>query len=88
MAWSWRIQKASVEQVILFPSEISYNAYIAEMARRGEPCELLQTNYNDDGTVQALVRKRYNHNAFLSNGDRNAMLETDGEVDSDADIQN
>ncbi len=92
MAYSWRIEKAAVEQLISFPSKICFNAYFAEMARKGEPCELLQTDDQPDGTVTALVRKRYNQNEFLRAADREAILTTNhfepNEVIPDANIQN
>lgn len=69
MAYSWKIIKAAIEQVVLFPSKLTLNAYFSELARKGEPYEIVRKTCNDDGTVTVVVRKRYNQNEFLGSAD-------------------
>lgn len=74
MAYSWKIMRAAVEQEILFHTHREYKNYIAGMKRKGIPYQVMGKVAHDDGTVTALVRKRYNpQNAFLEGqpaGDR------------------
>lgn len=69
MAWSWKILKAAVEQVILFPSKQCFDDYVAKLREKGEPCEVISYTFNNDGTFSAVMRKRYNQNAFLKSDD-------------------
>lgn len=74
MGYNWQILRAAVEQEILFPSVKSYGDYIDSMERKGMPFQVLSSKVSDNGTVVALIRKRYNPgNAFLRSqpaGDR------------------
>ena len=65
MAYRWKILRAAVEQEILFPSTLDFENYVDGMGRKGEPCEVFQKKENADGTVTAILRKRYNNNEFL-----------------------
>lgn len=66
MARDWHIVRAAVEQEILFPSRKSFDNYINDMTRKGQPFEVWDVKDNEDGTVSAFMRKRYNpQNAFL-----------------------
>lgn len=66
MAYGWKILKAAVEQEILFPNMESFDACIKRLSQRNEPFQVLSAVQNEDGTVTALMRKRYNpQNAFL-----------------------
>lgn len=65
MSWSWTIQKAAVEQEILFPSKNCYKGYIETLTRREEPYEVVRETENPDGTLLVIMRKRYNNNFFL-----------------------
>lgn len=65
MGYSWKIQKAAVEQEIQFPSEEVYVKYIAGFIRREEPFEIVDEKENEDGTYTVIMRKRYNNNAFF-----------------------
>ena len=69
MSWSWRILRGAVEQEILFPSEACYAAYIEKLTAADEPFEVVEKTANEDGTVVALMRKRYNQNLFLPSGE-------------------
>ena len=71
MAYRWKILRAAVEQEILFPSAWDFEIYVEGLGRKGEPCEVFQKRENADGTVTAILRKRYNNNEFLLlQGDR------------------
>lgn len=69
MAYNWKILKAAVEQVVLFPSEWSFRAYFTELAKKGAPYEIVSKATNDDGTMTVVVRKQYNQNEFLGSAD-------------------
>lgn len=70
MAYNWKIIKAAVEQVVLFPSKLAFQAYFTELAKRsGGRYELISKTENDDGTVTVVVRKPYNQNEFLGSAD-------------------
>ena len=66
MAYRWSILKAAVEQQILFPTKTCYDEYIRTLTIKGEPFEVHSVAENPDGTVTAVMRKRYNNNAFLA----------------------
>lgn len=66
MAYRWSILKAAVEQQILFPNKACYDEYIRALTIKGEPFEVYPVTENPDGTVTAVMRKRYNNNAFLA----------------------
>ncbi len=66
MAYSWKILKAAVEQEILFPSESCFGRYVHDLTVKGEYFEVTSVNHNEDGTITAVFRKRYNNNAFLA----------------------
>lgn len=65
MAYKWNIQKAAVEQEILFPARTIYESYIAGLQSREEPFEVLSEIENEDGSLTVVMRKRYNGNAFF-----------------------
>lgn len=65
MAYSWKILRASVEQEILFPSKLSFEAYIDMLERKQEPYRIMKQIDNNDGTVTVTMRKRYNNTIFL-----------------------
>lgn len=65
MSWSWKIQKAAVEQEILFPSEKVYEDYLAKLIGREEPFEIVDETKNEDGTYTVVMRKKYNNNPFF-----------------------
>ena len=65
MGYRWTILRASVEQEILFPSKLSLEAYIEVLERKKEPYQIIGQTDNEDGTVTAIMRKRYNNNDFL-----------------------
>lgn len=65
MAYSWKILRASVEQEILFPSKLSFEAYIDMLEQKKEPYQIMKQTDNEDGTVTVTMRKRYNNNIFL-----------------------
>lgn len=66
MSYGWRIMRAAVEQEILFLTHRDYKNYIVGMKRKGIPYQVMSKVEHDNGTVTALVRKRYNpQNAFL-----------------------
>ena len=70
MAYSWKIEQAAVEQVIMFPSEYVYKAYLHELKRKEVPHEIIDFRNNDDGSIRAVIRKRYNQNDFMASSDR------------------
>lgn len=70
MAYSWRIEQAAVEQLILFPSAIVYKAYLSELNRKQVPYEVIDCRNNQDGSVRAIIRKCYNQNDYLSSFNR------------------
>lgn len=61
--------KAAVEQVILFPSKQCFDDYVEKLRKKGEPCEVVSYTIHNDGTFGAVMRKRYNGNAFLRSDD-------------------
>ena len=67
MLWhiSWTILRTSVEQEILFPSELCFDSYIESLNRKDEPYEIISKIVNEDGTMTVVMRKRYNNNRFL-----------------------
>ena len=66
MAYNWKIQRAAVEQEILFPNMDSFDDCLKRLIQRNEPFQVLSAVQNEDGTVTVLMRKRYNpQNAFL-----------------------
>lgn len=70
MGYGWKILKAAVEQVILFPSKLAFQAYFSGLAQKHAGVyEIVKKTYNDDGTVTVVVRKPYNQNEFLSSAD-------------------
>lgn len=69
MGYGWKILKAAVEQVILFPSEWSFRAYFTELVQKGAPYEIVRKSVNNDGTITVVVRKQYNQNEFLGSAD-------------------
>lgn len=69
MAYNWKIVKAAVEQIILFPSEQVFETYCCKLTCKQEPFEIKGKKINPDGTVTAIFRKRYNQNDFLSLSD-------------------
>lgn len=60
MAHNWSIIRAAVEQEILFPSQKALNDYIAKLEAADFPHQLIRSTVQEDGTVVALMRKRYN----------------------------
>lgn len=69
MGYGWKILKAAVEQVVLFPSLLSLQAYVDGLCRKGEPYEIVRRTDNEDGSVTVVIRKRYNQNEFLGSAD-------------------
>lgn len=69
MAYNWKILKAAVEQVVLFPSVLSFKAYVDGLCRKGEPYEIVSKTENEDGSLTVVIRKRYNQNEFLYSAD-------------------
>ena len=69
MAYGWKIQKAAVEQVILFPLVLCLRAYVDGLCRKGEPYEIISKTTNEDGSITVVIRKRYNQNEFLGSAD-------------------
>ena len=67
MGNTWRILKAAVEQEILFPSEKCYKDYLAKLNQKNEPYEIIGATINLNGSVVAVMRKRYNNNLFFGN---------------------
>ena len=65
MGYNWKILRASVEQEILFPSKLSFKAYIDVLERKEEPYQIIKQTDNEDGTVTVIMRKRYNNNEFF-----------------------
>lgn len=65
MSWSWKIQKAAVEQEILFPSEKVYEDCLAKLIGKEEPFEIVDEKENADGTYTVIMRKKYNNNPFF-----------------------
>lgn len=71
MGYGWKILKAAVEQVILFPSKLAFQAYFADLAQKcAGKYEIVSKAENDDGTVTVVVRKPYNQNEFLYSADQ------------------
>lgn len=60
MAHNWSIIRAAVEQEILFPSQEALDHYIAQLEVEDFPHQLIRSTAKEDGTVVALMRKRYN----------------------------
>ncbi len=69
MGYGWKILKAAVEQVILFPSVLSFKAYADGLCRKGETYEIVSKTENEDGSLTVVIRKRYNQNEFLGSAD-------------------
>lgn len=69
MAYSWKIIKAAVEQVIQFPSEASLRDYVAKLCDRKHTYEIVSKEKNEDGTLTVVMRKQYNNNEFLGSAD-------------------
>lgn len=65
MGYTWTIQKAAVEQEILFPSTQNYNEYKKKLERKDEPYQVMSESLQTDGSIIVTMRKRYNNNAFL-----------------------
>lgn len=72
MGRNWKIQKAAVEQEVLFPSKKVFQEYLNGLNKKEEPYEIISESYNEDNSVTVVIRKRYNFNAFLYRGKRNA----------------
>ena len=70
MAWNWKIQRAAVEQEILFPAKEVYDSYVGKLEKSGEPFEVVSKKQNQDGSITAVMRKRYNNNLFLRNDEK------------------
>lgn len=60
MPRNWTIIRAAVEQEILFPSQKALDDYIAKLEADNFPHQLIHSTVQEDGTVVALMRKRYN----------------------------
>ena len=60
MARNWLILRAAVEQEILFPSQKALDDYVAKLEVENFPHQLIRSTVKEDGTVVALMRKRYN----------------------------
>lgn len=69
MAYSWKIIKAAVEQVIQFPSEQSLRDYVTRLCNRHDTYEIVSKKQNEDGTLTVVMRKQYNNNEFLGSAD-------------------
>lgn len=69
MAYSWKIIKAAVEQVIQFPSEASLRDYVTKLCDRKHTYEIVSKEQNEDGTLTVVMRKQYNNNEFLGSAD-------------------
>lgn len=69
MAYSWKIIKAAVEQVIQFPSEASLRDYVTKLCSRKQSYEIVSKTQNEDGTMTVVMRKQYNNNEFLGSAD-------------------
>ena len=69
MAYSWKIIKAAVEQVIQFPSEASLKDYVTKLCSRKQCYEIVSKTQNEDGTMTVVMRKQYNNNEFLGSAD-------------------
>ena len=69
MGYKWTIQKAAVEQEILFPDEKVYEEYLAGLIRKKEPFEVVEEIENEGGTYTVVMRKRYNNNPFFRKED-------------------
>lgn len=65
MAYRWKILRSAVEQEILFPSRKNYEDYKADLDKKKEPFEVVCEKDLADGSVVAIMRKRYNYTAFL-----------------------
>lgn len=65
MSWSWKIQKAAVEQEILFLSEDVYENYLAKLIAKEESFEIVNEKANEDGTYTVVMRKEYNNTPFF-----------------------
>lgn len=71
MGYGWKIVKAAVEQVVLFPSKLAFQVYFSALAQKyGGTYEIVNKTENDDGTVTVVVRKPYNQNEFLYSADQ------------------
>ena len=70
MGYGWKILKAAVEQVVLFPSQLAFQAYCSGLAQKcGGTYEIVSKTENDNGTVTVVLRKPYNQNEFLYSAD-------------------
>lgn len=67
---------AAVEQVILFPSSYVYKAYLHELNRKETPHEIIDVQNNTDGSIRAIIRKRYNQNDFMPQSERSLQNQT------------
>ena len=65
MAWKWKIQRAAVEQEILFPTREIYDTYIDKLVHSQETFEIIKEEDNEDGSMSVVMRKRYNNNPFM-----------------------
>lgn len=62
----WRIQRAAVEQEILFPTENIFQDYIKNLEKKEyQTYEIVEKTVQEDGSLIVLMRKSYNVNEFL-----------------------
>ena len=67
MGYNWKILRAAVEQEILFPSRKAFIDYCDALWDKGLPYQVMGEVNNEDGTVTAIMRKRYNpQNEFFA----------------------
>ena len=69
MSYTWSIQKAAIEQQVLFPTERCFEAYIETLSRKEEPFEIVRKEPQTDGSLLIVIRKRYNNNEFFKAGE-------------------
>ena len=69
MAYSWKIKKAAVEQVIEFPNKKALSNWANNLCKRNKTYEIVCKKQHEDGRIDAVVRIPYNNNLFLGSAD-------------------
>lgn len=92
MPLKWHIERAAVEQEILFPRPDLVAEYLKRAEDRGERCQVVGARRNPTGTVTMVVRKCYNKNRFFAEHNRkilaisNELTESQIRIDNDMEV--
>lgn len=65
MSYRWKVLESAVESKLYFTDVDCYAEYVGKLKRDNRNFEVLDIQVNEeDGSIEAVVRKEYNNNSF------------------------